>query len=386
MSVTDAGEVGPSPRVLHLIPSLEIGGTEGQLLEFVQRSSDPGQHVIVVSRGSKTPEGRNHRVIELGVTPRITALPTNLRALATFRRTVRRVRADLVHTYLDMSELIAFLATPLGVPIIATRRGPRGRYEGTATYRGLEGLVHRRARVLICNSAYLADRVLAEDRSPPPVEVIYNAVDTERFDVSPFPPGRPTVTVVANMHYPYKGHTRILHAIRLVRAEIPEAQLVLVGDGVERGRIERLAGELGLLDAVVFAGRVDDPRPFLRRAHVAALTSDEEGFPNALLEAMAMGRPVVATRVGGIPELVRDGLDGWLTSVDPSEIARRLVEVLGDRAGLARVGASARARAESFGWERLVLQTEAVYRRVLRPDAPSRHRRWERPRGEEFHP
>jgi glycosyltransferase involved in cell wall biosynthesis len=278
---------------------------------------------------------------------------------------VQGVRAEIVHTHLDMSELIAFLATPLGVPIVATRRGPRGRYEGTAIYRNLEGVVHRRARVLICNSAYLADQVRTRDRAPPPIEVIHNAVDTERFDMVPFPRGRPTLAMVANMHYPYKGHARMLQAMRLVRAEVPAASLILVGDGVERGRIERAAGELGLLDAVEFAGRVDDPRPFIGRAHVVALTSDDEGFPNALLEAMAMGRPVVATRVGGIPELVRDGMDGWLTSLDPSEIARRLVEVLGDRELRARLGASARARAESFGWERLVLETEAVYRRVL---------------------
>jgi L-malate glycosyltransferase len=366
MSVTDALEERPPPRVLHLIPSLEIGGTEGQLLQFIERSTVPESHVIAVSRrsGSSERERRPELVIELGVGHGVVDVGANLHALSRFRRAVRRVRPQIVHAHLDTSELIAFLATPPGVPIIASRRGPKGRYESTATYRRIEGVAHRRSRVLICNSEYLAQQVRAGDRSPPPVEVIYNAVDTERFSASPFPRERPTVTVVANMHYPYKGHARILQAMRVVRGELPDARLVLVGDGAERARIERLAAQLGLLDAVAFTGIVEDPRPYLRQAHVAALTSDEEGFPNSLLEAMAMGRPVVATRVGGIPELVRDGIDGWLTSVDPNEIARRLLDLLGDREVRARFGASARARAGSFGWERLVLETEAVYRRV----------------------
>jgi glycosyltransferase involved in cell wall biosynthesis len=95
------------------------------------------------------------------------------------------------------------------------------------------------------------------------------------------------------------------------------------------------------------------------------MTSDHEGFPNALLEAMSQGRPVVATRVGGVPELVRDGEDGFLTSGDPVEIAARLRSLLTDRAMRERMARSARGRAGTFTWERAVRETEAVYREVL---------------------
>ena len=93
--------------------------------------------------------------------------------------------------------------------------------------------------------------------------------------------------------------------------------------------------------------------------------SDTEGFPNALLEAMAMGRPVVARGVGGIPELVRDGQDGFLVGADPREMADRLTSLLLDGDLRARQGASAHARAGTFTWDRVVRETETVYREVL---------------------
>ena len=115
---------------------------------------------------------------------------------------------------------------------------------------------------------------------------------------------------------------------------------MLVGEGPERPRLEATAAELGLGERVRFAGAVTDVRPFLAEARVVALTSDHEGLPNALLEAMASGRPVVATRVGGVPELVRDGVDGLLTDADPASIARALTTLLSSPGEAERMGAS----------------------------------------------
>ena len=194
--------------------------------------------------------------------------------------------------------------------------------------------------------------------------MIHNAVDTKRFARAPTPEDPPTVVVVANLH-PYKGHELFLRAIGLVRRRVPAVRAVLVGDGSERERLEHDVRERDLAGSVTFAGRVSDPRPFFARAHVAALASDTEGFPNALLEAMAMGRPVVARGVGGIPELVRDGEDGFLVGADPQEMADRLTSLLLDGDLRARQGTSANARAGTFTWDRVVRETETVYREVL---------------------
>jgi glycosyltransferase involved in cell wall biosynthesis len=195
--------------------------------------------------------------------------------------------------------------------------------------------------------------------------VIPNAIDPNEFPVAPMPPDVPPIVgVVANLH-PYKRHDLFLRTLKIVAGRLPTVRAVFVGDGVARPRLEQLTTELGLADHVTFAGQVSDTRPLVAGCHVVALTSSTEGFPNALLEAMSQARPVVATRVGGAPELVRHGLDGFLTSDDPAEIAARIRSVLVDRDLRTRMASSARERAGVFSWDKLVRDTESVYREVL---------------------
>ena len=354
------------PTVLHLIGSLEIGGTERQLVGFIERSSDPDRHVVALfSSYGPLAERLPNPPIWLGRLGRRPGdVGQDVRTLLALRRTIRAIGADVVHAHLHASEILAAAGTPHGIPIVASRRGHAGRYEESRTFASLERLAHRRIRTLICNSQYLARRARQRDPALPPVRVIHNAVDLDRFTPLPQPDGSPHATVVANLH-PYKGHDRLLRAWHLVRRTLPDATLTFVGDGGERGHLERLTKDLRLDDSVSFAGLVADPRPYVEAAHVVTLASEHEGFPNALLEAMATARPVVATRVGGIPELVRDGRDGFLTSGEPSDIAERLLLLLGDADLRARMGTSARSRAESFTWDRVVEETEDVYRTVL---------------------
>ena len=123
---------------------------------------------------------------------------------------------DLVHAHLGLSEVIAAMVTPRRIPIVASRRGRNRGFEANAALKLVEGAGHRRVDVLLCNSRYLAEITRAEDRWPPPIEVIHNAVDTERFARAPTPEDPPTVVVVANLH-PYKGHELFLRALGLVR-------------------------------------------------------------------------------------------------------------------------------------------------------------------------
>jgi glycosyltransferase involved in cell wall biosynthesis len=106
-----------------------------------------------------------------------------------------------------------------------------------------------------------------------------------------------------------------------------------------------------------------------------ALTSDHEGLPNALLEAMASGRPVVATRVGGVPELVRDDVDGLLADPDPATVARALIAMLGSPGEAERMGGSARERAAAYDWPVAIGRTEELYRRVLAGERLARGRK-----------
>jgi glycosyltransferase involved in cell wall biosynthesis len=360
------------PTVLHLIGSLDPGGTEHQLVQLIRRSSEPDRHLVMAWAGGTAlaeelpdppvwarPAGRSGR------------MRTGLEVVPHVRRMIRARRVDIVHAHLSTSELLAAIATPIGVPIIASRRGRTPGFEDRTWFRTVQWLSHHRVALMLTNSEELAAFTLRRDGSAPPIAVIPNGVDLERFEPTPLPK-EPIVAVVANL-IDYKRHDLFLRALAAVSAIIPDVRAILVGDGPERPALERLASELGV--SVEFAGRVSDVRPFIERSRVVALTSDHEGLPNALLEAMAMGRPVVARAVGGVGELVRDGREGWLTGSDAETIADRLVRSLTPGDGQVAMASSARQRAEAYSWELVIRRTEDMYRRVAAGDRFTRGQR-----------
>ena len=166
-----------------------------------------------------------------------------------------------------------------------------------------------------------------------------------------------------------KGFDLLLAAACLLKEEIPGIQVLIVGDGPRRPFLEDVAERLGILSQVHFVGSVDDIRIPLALMDVLVFPSRwPEAFGLALVEAMAAGKPVVAVRIGAVPEIIRDGVDGFLTKPeDIRALAQNVAKVLNDRIlaqGLAR---QARARIrERFSVERTALEVESVYQEVLR--------------------
>jgi glycosyltransferase involved in cell wall biosynthesis len=273
------------------------------------------------------------------------------------------MRPDLVHAHLAHAEVLASVAVPRGVPIVASRRGRTPLFEMPLIGRAMLGPTLRRERLIICNSNDLARRA-RRDNPGRDVVVISNGVDSSWFAPSKLPDGPPTVVIVARLRA-QKAHDRFLRAFRMVRKRVPDARAVLVGDGPLRADLERLSIDLGLGEVVRFVGAVADVRPYLAEATVVALTSPYEGLPNALLEAMAAGRPVVATDVGGVPEIVSHGREGLLVEPTDRAVEEALVSILTDPPSAVRMGAAARVRATMFDWSSTVARTEAAYRSVL---------------------
>jgi glycosyltransferase involved in cell wall biosynthesis len=352
------------PNVLHLIGSLEPGGTERQLVAFLDRCSDASRHRIIVFHkpGRLANEVATGWTLVGPISRRWGGIPSVARTVREIRRSIRDAPVDIVHAHLGISQLLAAAAVPREVPIIASRRGRTPPLEETVLGRALVSAADRRTRLVLCNSDELVQRARAQ-RSSPPVELVRNGVDLSRFAPLPMPQGPPTVVVVARMR-PEKGHDLFLRAFRLVRDRLPIARAVLVGDGPSFDEVRSLASALGLDPAVTFVGGVEDPRSHLAEAHVVALSSPHEGFPNALLEAMACGRPVVATAVGGVPELVEDGVHGRLTSTRVDAFADALFDVLRDPGAGEAMGLAARTRACDFEWGSVVERMERIYRSV----------------------
>ena len=225
---------------------------------------------------------------------------------------------------------------------------------------------------------------------PAPVDLIYNGVDLERYSVTEacctlpeeygFPEGTPLVGVVARLE-PEKGHATLIEAWPLVLEKVPEARLLIIGEGSQRETLEAQAEGLGLLGEacapdhcvgtrkarpgakVLFTGLRDDVPAVTAALDVAVLPSYREAQGLALLEAMALRRPVVATRVGGVPEMIESGRNGLLVQPrDPVALADAIVRLLTDHPladMLARAGHD--FVHANFSIEHMVRAVSAIY-------------------------
>jgi glycosyltransferase involved in cell wall biosynthesis len=173
------------------------------------------------------------------------------------------------------------------------------------------------------------------------------------------------IGTVANFR-PQKGHFTLLEVADLVLRRIPSVRFLFVGRGPLEDAVKKRASQMGLEDAVVFAGfRSDVPR-VLAALDVFALSSGWEGLSIALLEAMARGLPAVATRAGGVPEVIEDGRSGLLVPLnDPRAMAEEIVRVIENRSLAEKLGAEARLRARRFDIIDAVRREEAVYAELL---------------------
>ena len=230
---------------------------------------------------------------------------------------------------------------------------------------------------VIANADAIKDQLVRRDKvSAKKVWVIHNGLDLDRFDwhggshsegAAPQNHGL-RIAVVANLR-PEKGHLVFLDAAQRVRKSNPQARFLIVGDGVMRERIETRVRELGLTEQVQLTGAVKDIPALLRSVDIAVLPSlRNEGFPNAVMEAMAAAVPVVATDTGGTSELVIDGLTGFMVQPgDAVALGDRIGRLCDDAEVRRKMGGAGRRRVmEQFTSERMARHFEELYRTLLR--------------------
>jgi len=379
-------------KIAYLIGTLGRGGAEGQLLELICRLPrerfDP---LLVVLKREGDLESRCR---EMGITPCYlgfrgffsTLYPWNLAALlwnsGALVVKMARERYRVIHGYLFISYIIAaFLGTLAGVPVIVGSRRSMGSSKTRSwnwLHRLLEIMANRWTDMIVANSrAVMEDTIVRESLPPEKVTFIYNGVDPERFTVRPgeempelsppIPDNAVVVGMVANLIH-YKNHMMLLRALPLVREKVPAVHALLIGkDSGIQEELEAFAAEQGIQSCITFAGPRHDIPTLLSLLTVSVLTSREEGFPNALLESMAAALPVVATRVGGIPEVVDEGETAFLVdSDDHVALAQRLTELLSDPHLARAMGEKGKERVRAlFSMEAMVASTEALYMELL---------------------
>jgi glycosyltransferase involved in cell wall biosynthesis len=268
--------------------------------------------------------------------------PDDTIAVAALAAHLAEVRADVVHAHMYRAETVATRAV-----IALGQAGQRRPYVVATIHssriRSIADQEHLRELTphmdhLIAVSRSIQRKLVDEQRTQIPVSLIYNGVDLDRYDHQEpcctlpdeygMEPGSQIVGVVARLE-PEKGHPTLLEAWPRVLREVPEAYLLVVGEGSRRDALEAQARELRIAHRVVFTGRRDDVPAVTAALDVAVLPSYREAQGMVILEAMALSRPVVASNVGGIPEMIEDGVTGLLVPPhDPDALAAAIVRLL----------------------------------------------------------
>jgi glycosyltransferase involved in cell wall biosynthesis len=367
-------------RILHVVANRWWTGSADPALDLARTLKERGHSVwFACIRGDVLEAHVRSAGIELveQLSLERTARPGRLLAeIRALQGVLRELGIDVVHAHQTHDHWLAALA----------RRGTRAKLVRTVHHRRAVHTgpatrwLRRRTDAWIAVSEGIAERLRAGEVPGSRVTVVPGAVDVERF--SPDADGAsirmelglgdaPVVGCVARM-VRGRGHDVLLRATARLRERLPGIRLVLVGRGEHRPALEALAQELGLAATVVFAGYrgADLPAVLAALDCVALLGLGSEESCRAVLEAMAVGRPVVAAPVGAIPEIVVNRETGWLVEPIPDLVAAGLEAALVDRAHARRMGAAARRRVEArFTPSRRAELVEAVYSQILAKEA-----------------
>lgn len=325
-------------HITHAVLCLDVGGLERLILDLVRdaRARDQRVTVLCVER----PGTLALRAAELGARVVCASKPRGFRPdhVAQIAGLLRALRPDVVHTHqIGALFYVGPAARRAGVPLVVhTEHGKQ--YAANWRRRIVGRLAGRFTRRYYCVSADIA-REVREYRIVPPgkVVIVPNGIDVERFargesgdlrrelGISPDAPVIGTVGRLSEV----KRQDVLIRAFARIAPRRPAARLLLVGDGPQRAGLADLATRIGVHDNVIFAGYQERPEEFLQVMDLFALTSRSEGMPLAILEAWAAGLPVVASRVGGVPELVADGRTGLLfPAADDEALATHLDRLL----------------------------------------------------------
>lgn len=353
-------------RIAHVALQLATGGMEKLLVEFARHADRQRFEPLFITLGEK---GQIAQELE-ACGCQVVALdePPGLRPALVLRlaRLFAGLGPDIVHTHNTKPLLYAGGAARLA-RVGGVVHTNHGQYFGsTHSQRTLFKIAARCADRIVCVSADSRDLSMRQGLPAAAGGTIQNGIDVSRFAFKGTHPGAPAV-VVARLS-PEKDIPTLLRAVRLVVEQEPGFRLRIAGDGACFDELKQLARQLELCAHIEFLGEVRDVPKLLGGASMCVLASVTEGISLTILEAMASGLPMVATRVGGTPEVVVDGVTGILVPPgDPAALAGGLLRIWRDPELGARLGEAGRRRVESyFDVRRMVTEYQLLYLDVLR--------------------
>ncbi|MGH2933917.1 MAG: glycosyltransferase family 4 protein [Gaiellaceae bacterium] len=383
-------------KVLRVIARLNVGGPALHVAYLTAGLAERGYDTTLVAgtiaRGEESmafvADAHNVKIEPLVELHREISPIRDLRAIVRLAQLIRRERPTILHTHTAkagaVGRIAALLARDARPPIVVhtfhghVLRGYFGRVT-TLGFRTLERLLARTTTALIAVSPEVRDDLVALHVAPASKFTVVRLGidlaqrvdndDAQRRETRRQMGLRDDAFVVGwvGRMTAVKNTDSVVRALQQLVERGIDAYAVLVGDGPDRDHLERYAHELGVIKRCLFLGYQEDVARFYDAIDVLLLTSVNEGTPVSVIESLAAGRPTVATRVGGIPDVVRDGVDGFLVDyADPVGLADRLAELATDPQRRAEMGAAGRARVvERYAVGRLVEDVDKLYRSLL---------------------
>jgi glycosyltransferase involved in cell wall biosynthesis len=360
-------------RVVEILATGTNGGAQEHIFSLMTRldASRYDASVVSLSAGSAV-----RKLQKAGFSVLVIDEPDDAIAVGALTAHLADVRPDVVHTHMYRADVVGTKAAiALGNAghrrpyVVSTVHSSRVR---SASDRGTLRALTPEMDQLIAVSKAIERKLADEHRDQAPVRLIYNGVDLARYDHQEpcctlrddfgMEPGSQLVGVIARLE-PEKGHQTLIDAWPIVLRDVPDAYLLIVGEGSRRDYLEAQAAANRVAHRVVFTGRRDDVPAVTAALDVAVLPSHREAQGLSILEAMALSRPVVASDVGGIPEMIEDGVTGLLVPHDqPDMLAAAIVRLLTDHAladTIARAGHD--LVHDRFCIELMVKEIEGIY-------------------------
>ncbi len=357
-------------KICYVIGTLEIGGTERQLLRLC-RDIDKNRFLPVVislrcgGHLKEDFEKYGIRVIEVGKKYKIDFL-FFLRLI----HILHKEKPDILQTFMFTSNTWGRIAGLLcRVPVIIACERSTDKWKKNHHF-FIDIILGFFTDVIVCNCFTVKKHY---ERKIRPVAgklvVIPNGIEIEDIEKPPefVAQKKEKIVLTAGRLSPEKGIQYFIKGARIVLSKIKNVKFIIVGDGPLRENLERLVYECRIKDNVIFTGYQKDMKDFITMSDVVVLSSLWEGLPNILLEAMALKKPVIATDVGGVREIVKNGENGFIVSPGcPDEIADKIINILSDDEASLKMGENAyRFVKENFDIKKMVSSYEFLYEKLL---------------------
>jgi L-malate glycosyltransferase len=350
--------------------TLEVGGTERQFVTLSESLAKRMDTRLGCLRRIGGLADRVGKIPEFPVGGNLYGFEARRAQFAMIRH-LRRERIAVAHAFDFYTNLMLIPSARMaGVPVIGSHRQIGDLL--TRTQFRAQYWAFRFCHCVVCNSRIAADTLRMAGLPDDKLEIIPNGLTEQAFaDCSPAIPRKPGVVrvgMIARMNNTVKNHPAFLKAAAKLLTTCPDVEFLLVGDGPLRPQLEHMATELGIREKVMFAGERHDIPAMLASLDVSVLISSSESLSNVILESMAAGVPVVATNVGGNPELLEDGQSGMLVPVgDENKLVEALAQLVRDPVLRAKYAAHGREFARShFHIDQVSRRFEQLYLRLAR--------------------